>query len=350
MDHRFRTFTVFLALLLGTSACQSILPDATATPHAAPTLTAAPLPVIIDTDMAADDWMAILYLLQRTDIAVQAITVTGTGEAHCDPGVQNALGLVALADHPPVPVACGRQAPLAGQHVFPDDWRRAVDSLMGLSLPEGQNPASGGAALDLLATTLSASPEKITILSLGPLTNLGELFQSQPEIIQKVRGIYSMGGAVQVAGNMESSGMDNQVAEWNIYVDPHAANLVFASGAPVSLVPLDATNHAPITMEFYKALRKARLTPEAGFVYEVLNRQERFIKAGGYYFWDPLAAAVLADESLATWEQRSLCVIEEEGPTSGQTVTGADCPAVRVAVSADRARFEEVFVDVLNNP
>ena len=88
-------------------------------------------PFIIDTDMAADDWMAILYLLQRPDVDVRAITVTGAGEAHCQPGVQNALGLTALAGRPQIPVACGRETPLKGDHAFPMDWRKNVDALLG---------------------------------------------------------------------------------------------------------------------------------------------------------------------------------------------------------------------------
>lgn len=113
------------------------IPAAPTQPPATPTLpapTGTSLPpgtkiVVIDTDMAGDDWMAILYLLQRPDIIVQAITVTGTGEAHCQAGVKNALGLVALAGNNPIPVACGRETPLQGDHVFPDSWRSSVDSL-----------------------------------------------------------------------------------------------------------------------------------------------------------------------------------------------------------------------------
>ena len=347
MHHKSVIFPIYLTLALLLSACslvESLFAGATATPHAAPTAAAQPLPVIIDTDMAADDWMAILYLLQRTDISVRAITVTGAGETHCVPGVQHALGLVALAGGPLVPVACGGETPLAGDHTFPDDWRLAVDSLLGLSLPEGRNPAPGISAPELLTSTLLASPEKTTLLTLGPLTNLGELFAAQPELVDRIQSIFIMGGALRVPGNLDSSGIDNQVAEWNIYVDPHAANLVFATGAPVSLVPLDATNHVPLTQEFYDALRAARLTPEAGFVYQILDRQKPFILSGGYFFWDPLAAALMADESLATWEQANLCA------TSGQTLARQGCPPVRVATSADASRFEEVFLDVLNNP
>jgi inosine-uridine nucleoside N-ribohydrolase len=74
--------------------------------------------------MAADDWIATLYLLGRLDISVDAITVTGVGEAHCGPGVENALGLTALAGRQDAPVACGREKPLASDHAFADEWRQ----------------------------------------------------------------------------------------------------------------------------------------------------------------------------------------------------------------------------------
>ena len=98
-----------------------------------------PSPVIIDTDMAADDWMAILYLLNRTDITVEAITVTGAGEAHCGPGVENALKLINLAGKTNIPVACGPEVPLSGGHTFPAGWRTSVDNLLGLDLPSGNS-------------------------------------------------------------------------------------------------------------------------------------------------------------------------------------------------------------------
>ena len=131
------------------------------TSRPAPTAPAHLRPVIIDTDMAGDDWMAILYLLQRTDIAVKAITVAGTGEAHCGPGVEHALGLAALAGKPgSIPAACGRETPLVGSQVFPDAWRKSVDSLNGLSLPAGQNPAPGQSAL----TTQRSEADRVEVL------------------------------------------------------------------------------------------------------------------------------------------------------------------------------------------
>ena len=327
-------------------------PFPTITPHAAPTAAAHPRPVVIDTDMGADDWMAILYLLQRTDISIQAITVAGTGIGHCDPGVQHALGLVALAGYAPVPVACGRETPLIGNHAFPDGWRAAADTFMstGLTLPRGQNPISEKTAVELLASAIQSSPEKVTVLETGPLTNIAELLLSTPSAAKNIEMIYVMSGAVHVPGNVGAAApIDNQVAEWNIYVDPYAANIVFESGVPITIVPLDATNQVKITDDFYLHLQAGHLTPEATWIFDLFTRERGYFQAQDY-FWDQLAAAVLTDESLVTFEDDTLCVVEEEGPQIGQTKIAAGCPKVRVAIVADKARFEQVFLDTLNNP
>ncbi len=306
--------------------------------------------VIIDTDMAVDDWMAILYLLHRPDVNVAAITVAGTGEAHCAAGVRNALKLVALAEHAPIPVACGRETPLQGNHVFPQGWRDFVDSLAGISLADGSNPNTDMNAVQLLTQILQASPAKVDLLTLGPLTNPAEAFQATPGLVNSIEAVTIMGGAVNVLGNVGSDVPGNTAAEWNIYIDPHAANIVLASGISVTLVGLDATNHAILTMDFLQQLQSAQLTPTSVFIYSVLSQMRAMIRSESYYFWDPLAAGILVDESLATYQDYSLCVVEEEGPESGRTVVRDGCPSTRVAVSADRVRFEQQFLETLNSP
>jgi pyrimidine-specific ribonucleoside hydrolase len=306
--------------------------------------------VVVDTDMAADDWMAILYLLQRPDVTVEAITVTGAGEAHCIPGVRHALGLVALSGGDQIPVACGRERPLQGSHTFPHSWREAVDRLFGLTLPAVQEAEPKLPAVELLSSVIRSSPEKITLLTLGPLTNIAEALGGHPALAERIDRIYIMGGAVNVPGNVGASGagIDNDAAEWNFYIDPHAANIVLRSGVPITLIPLDATNHVPLTDAFYARLEREEGSAEAAFVYEVLTQMKALIDSGGYYFWDPLAAAILTDESLGTFRDEEICVIEGKGPESGSTRAREGCPQVRVAVSADAGRFEQVFLEVLN--
>jgi pyrimidine-specific ribonucleoside hydrolase len=336
------------ALLL--AACTGATPPP---PTPRPTWTpfsGAPRPVIVDTDMAADDWLALLFLLQRQDLAIQAITVTGAGEAHCAAGVRHALDLAALGGRPDIPVACGREQPLRGTHAFPLEWRTRVDGLLGLSLPANPRAPQARSAAALLTTQIEAAPAKTTVLALGPLTNLAEALEASPALAGRIAGIVVMGGALDVPGNVGASGMgiDNASAEWNVYVDPYAANVVLRSGAPVTLVPLDATNQVPVTLDFYNRLAAEQHTPAAAFAYEILSRQQDFIASGGYSFWDPLAAALLSDESLATFDTRRLAVVEAEGPDSGRVQAAADGPLVRAAIAADAARFEELFLATLN--
>lgn len=334
---------VGLALVLAACRIQS-------TPRPAPTpFSGTPRTIVIDADMGSDDWMAILYLLNRADVQIQAITVTGTGLAHAEPGARNALGLVALAGQPEIPVAAGRETPLAGDHSFPSDWRTDADMLSGLSLPSNPHAISSQSAVELLTSTIQSAPVKVTILALGPLTDIAELLQANPAVEENIEAIYIMGGAVDVPGNVGSSGVgiDNQTAEWNIYCDPHAASIVFESGVPITLIPLDATNHVPATSRFYNRMKNDHITPEATFVFDLLTKHKGQLN-GGYYFWDPLAAAILTENSLAAVETRQLIVVEE-GSESGRTQEVSEGgAAIRVAVNADRERFEQLFLDTLN--
>jgi inosine-uridine nucleoside N-ribohydrolase len=301
--------------------------------------------------MAADDWLAILFVLGRPDLDVTAITVTGTGEAHCEPGVRHALDLAALAGQPDIPVACGRETPLAGTHAFPQPWRQRVDSFLGLTLPQSPSSPSAESAVTLLTTTLESSAgARVTLLALGPLTNPAELLRQSPDVGKRIAAIYVMGGAVEVDGNVGASGVgiDNRFAEWNIYADPLAADAILRSGLPITLVPLDATNHVPMTTAFVDRFAAEAGTPEARFAKDLFGRLHDDIAAGFTSFWDPFAAAVLADDTLAQFGERALGVVQDEGPESGRIVSVQTGPATRFATTADAQRFEALFIDTLN--
>ena len=318
-------------------------------PGNVPSLREDATPFIIDTDMAGDDWMAILYLLQRPDVNVIAMTVTGAGEAHCGPGIRNALDLLMLAGRPEVPVSCGRESPLLGDHSFPIEWRNAVDGLFGLSLPQNPNQPPNESAPELISRLLHESDQEVHIVALGPLTNIAETFEADISLNNNLKILTIMGGAVNVPGNVGPTlNIENQYAEWNIYADPHAAKVVFDIVSPITLVPLDATQHAPVTMDFYKRMENDRHTPAAEFVHRILTQLENSIQQGGYYFWDPLAAAIATDESLTKFQEQNLIVIEEDGPNSGRTSISDAGKIIRVAVWADQTRFEETFLDTLN--
>ena len=308
-----------------------------------------PQPVIFDTDMAHEDMFSALFLLSHPNVDVRAITVTGTGEAHCEPGVENALGLVAVSGHVDIPIACGRETPLAGNHVFPAEWREGADKAYGRPIAAGSE-ASELSAPDLIIDILRSSDEPVTIVAVGPLTNIAEVIQKEPGIIADIKEIYIMGGAVKVEGNVGISGVgiDNKYAEWNIYIDPVAANVVFSSGAPITLVPLDATRYVPVTRRFYSTLGNNLNTPAANVVYELLTANLDFVSSGGFQFWDSLTSAIFTDPSIATFEEFQLTVVEEEGPESGRTQPDPNGPNIRVAMNANQSRFEQIFLTILN--
>jgi inosine-uridine nucleoside N-ribohydrolase len=308
-----------------------------------------PKPVIFDTDMAHEDMFSALFLLSHPNVDMKAITVAGTGEAHCRPGVVNALGLVKVSGHKEIPVTCGREIPLAGNHAFPSEWRQSADAAYEVTIPKGGEPSELSAA-DLIIDIVQNSDEPVTIVAVGPLTNIAEAIQKDTSITSNIKDIFIMGGAVKVDGNVGNSGVgiENQHAEWNIYIDPVAANIAFTSGIPVTLVPLDATKDVPVTRKFYDSLSNYLNTPSANFVQEMLAANLDFVDIGGFQFWDTLTSAIFTDESLADFEEMQLSVVEEEGPESGYTKPDAAGPMIRVATSADRGKFENIFLTILN--
>ena len=340
-----KAFVTVTFLLLVLTGCGT--PNITPDPEVIEIQT--PKPVILDVDMAHEDMFSALFLLSHPNVDLRAITIAGTGEAHCETGLQNALGLIAASGEEDMPVACGRAAPLAGNHEFPAEWRRAADVAYGVTLPTG-GIASSLSASDLIIDIIRNSEEPITIVAVGPLTNIAEAIQNEPGITLIIKEIYVMGGAVEVEGNVGNSavGIQNEYAEWNIYIDPMAANIVFNSGIPIVLVPLDATRDVPVTRNFYQALEEHRDTPSANLVYEMLTANLGFIDSGGFQFWDSLTAAIFTDPSLTQFEEMELTIVEEEGPESGRTKPTSDGSKIKVALSADRERFEQNLLTVWN--
>ena len=350
---RVAVLLVALALALALASCGGGPAPAPGSGSAAPSatpFTGEPRKVIVDTDMAADDWLAILFLLGRPEVEIVAITITGTGEAHCEPGIRNALAIVALGGRPNIPVACGRETPLQGTNAFPAPWRENVDRLAGVEIPDGTGALLDGTAVELLETAMIDAGEPVTLLALGPLTNVGELLRDRPELAQRIEATVIMGGAVEVDGNVGRSGVgiDNPSAEWNIFCDPLAAKLVLDAGPRVTLVPLDATNRVPVTTAFLDGLAASARTPGARFVADVLESFRPSIEGPGYFFWDPLAAAILVDESLAMFDATPLTVTTQPGPEEGRTIRADAGPAARFATSADAARFEATFLAALD--
>jgi inosine-uridine nucleoside N-ribohydrolase len=308
-----------------------------------------PRTVIIDTDAGSDDLMAIAFLLSRPDIRVEAITVVN-GEAHVHVGATNVLRLLELAGRRDVPVFAGREAPLSGNAEFPAEWRKTSDELPGVTLPEPTRAIESQSAAEYLAKRLSDAAHPVQVLATGPLTNLAEAFTRAPRAARTIRQIVIMGGAVHVSGNLGDIGMfktDNSAAEWNIFIDPAAAKTVFASGAQIRLVPLDATQRVPLDMAMLEQFQSRAKTPLARFVSQLLATNRENIRQGFYFAWDPLAAVALSSPIVATF--RPMAIEISDGPREiGRTVEVKKGRAnVQVAIDANALRFRELFMTAL---
>ena len=304
-------------------------------------------PILIDTDVAPDDLVAISFLVASPRVEIKAITVSGTGEAHCADGVDVVLRLLERMAAPPIDVACGRETPIAGDHAFPDAWRAAVDGGSGLGLPATSRQPFAGTATDLIATTAEAV-DGLRVLTLGPLTNLAEALERHPDLAGRLESVYAMGGAVFVPGNVRFGGPpDNEVAEWNIYVDPTAAQVVIDAGMTVRLISLDGTNQVPVTPEFAARIQQDATGPGAQVLAELFATHP-FMTDGTYFLWDPLAAAMAADYPLGSFSAARVDVEEAEGPQVGFTRPVEGTPNVEYLSSADLAAAEATLLETLN--
>jgi inosine-uridine nucleoside N-ribohydrolase len=304
-------------------------------------------PLVIDTDVAPDDLVAIAFLLGTPNVDIEAITVSGTGEAHCDGGVDVVLRLLERLDAPPIPVTCGRETPMAGGHAFPDAWRSNADRGAGLDLPVTSRQPYEGDAVELMVETADTA-DGLRVLTLGPLTNLADALGRHPDLAERLESVDVMGGAVRVPGNVRFGGPpDNEVAEWNIYVDPTAAQTVLESGVPVRLTSLDGTNQVPVTQEYAQRVRQEATGPGALALVELFDAQP-FMTDGTYFLWDPLAAALAAGYPLGTFSAARIDVEEAEGPESGFTRPIDGTPNVEYLSTVDRAAAEDALLEALN--
>jgi pyrimidine-specific ribonucleoside hydrolase len=337
-----RPHTLLLAAALLLAGCAARGPATEA-----PRLLAEPLALVVDSDMGADDMLALLFLLRRPDVEMLAVTVSGTGLTTCAAGVPQARALLAAAGREAVPVACGSEAPTAGDAVFPAEWRAAATAGNGLQLPAAPAEPMGD-AVELLGSAAASAGRPVTLLALGPLTNVAEALERHQALAGELAAIYVMGGALDAPGNLREGGVDNAVAEWNSYIDPAAAERVFASGVPLALVPLDATDGAPASRELLSRLGRDQGTAEARLAHKLLDAQRELLLAGELYVWDAVAAALMLDESLGQWRSTGLRAVTAAGPELGRVLADGGRPAARVATSIDRARFEGVLVETLN--
>ncbi len=302
-------------------------------------------PILIDTDAGSDDLMAIAFLLSQKDVRIDGITIAN-GLAHVDAGARNVARLLELAGRRDVPVFAGRSQPLRGNAEFPSDWRKIADEVPGVTLPPIERRPETRPAADYLIERLKQPDRPVRILALGPLTNLSEVLKRAPSSAGAIREIVIMGGAVHVPGNLADGGVfhtSNKTAEWNMFVDPLAARIVFRSGINIRLIALDATNTVPIKAEFLHNFESHARTPLGRFVVQILQSDHEAIEQGIFYAWDPLAAVALLHPGVVKVSPLHI-EIREDAPEEGRTLAAPGRPNARVALQADGAEFRRLFL------
>lgn len=303
----------------------------------------APLPIIIDCDPGHDDALALLLALARPELRVLGVT-TVAGNASLEHTTRNALSVLTLADRTDVPVAAGADRPLS-RPLRSAPEVHGVSGLEGAELPAPTVGPVDEDASTLMARLVAESPSPVTLVPVGPLTNIARFLVDHPDLRSRIAHICLMGGAVG-EGNASAS------AEFNIWVDPEAAAAVFDAGIPLTMIGLDVTHQALVTLA--ETERFAQLGNRTGVIFAGLLRFFARFHANRYG-WDgaPIhdAVAVAHLLPLGLVETRPYRVEVEtiSELTRGRTVvdlhalTGLPANA-EVGVGIDRERFVELLV------
>jgi purine nucleosidase len=276
-----------------------------------------PRKIIIDTDPGQDDAVAILLALASPkEIEVLGITAVA-GNVPLPLTAKNARIICELAGKPEVKVFAGCDAPLKRKLVTAEHVHGQT-GLNGPKLPDPTMPLQDQHGVDFIIDTLRTHEAgTVTLCPLGPLTNIATAFNQAPDIIEKVQEIVLMGGAYFEVGNITPA------AEFNIYVDPEAAQIVFASGIPITVMSLDITHKALVTPERNDAFRA--LGTEVGVaVAEMTDFFERFDKekygSDGAPLHDPCVTAYLIRPDLFTGRHVNVEIETQSDLTLGMTV------------------------------
>jgi purine nucleosidase len=300
--------------------------------------------LLIDTDTASDDAVALVMALKHPEVQVEAITIVA-GNVPRDQAVQNALYTVELCAAA-VPVYAGAPAPLerpleTAQFVHGEDGMGDI----GLRL-EGRIPA-GGDAIDTIIEIITNNPGEVTLVTLGPLTNVAIALTRDPSLASKVSECVIMGGTGQGPGNVTAD------AEFNIWVDPEAARIVFESGMPITLVGWDiSTRYATFGPEEARALRDIG-TDIARFCIDIQATLTKYAVEvsglAGFDLPDPIAMAIALAPGIATRTRPVFIAVGTREFDRGAThISESRKPNVDLVQEADRERFVAVLQAALS--
>lgn len=328
-----------------------------------------PRPVILDTDPGIDDALAILLAIASPEVDLRGVSVTG-GNCPLTDGWVNARNVLALAQRSDIPALAGVALPLL-RPAFTAAETHGASGLGYAVLPASSAPPASEHGVDFIIREIMAQPGEVTLIPVAPLTNIAMAIRKTPAIVSAVRQVIIMGGAVRVDGNTTA------LAEFNFFVDPHAAHIVLTSGMPITLVPWDITVEVMLLQQHIDRLSKVD-SPVSRFIAAATRFYMEFHHASfgvvGCAINDPVALALAFMPELATTRAVRIDIEYSSELTMGKTVlsyvgdeslpprdsdmTGFDSsqwparwrsmhrpiPNVQLVTTFDTARFIDLFV------
>jgi len=302
--------------------------------------------ILIDCDPGIDDAVALLLAIRSGGLDIKAIT-TVSGNLTADRCSINARRVLELVGRPSIPVTPGPMSPLV--RPFPaDPFSHGGDGLADVGLPPASLPEQPGFAPDVIVDLVNAHAGDITLVALGPLTNIALALMRDPSLASKVDELVMIGGAYGFhgAGALRATGV-NPVSEWNIYVDPEAAHIVFNSGLPVRAIGLDIVGHPEMELS---AGHRSMLRDSATQAAKFLLSAEDFVKTRGFgsytSFIDAAAIAYVLDPSLFTMQTLEVAVETQSPLSRGQVIVErrqhfrwTHLPTIQAASDMDFARY-----------
>lgn len=273
-----------------------------------------PFRVIIDTDPGVDDALALLLAMRSPELKIEGITPVA-GNVPLDLTLPNALRMVEIAGHTDIPVAVGAKTPLV-RRLVTAAYAHGENGLGGAVFPEPKTKPIAEPAAEFIRAIVHKYPGEVTLIPIGPLTNIATALNLDAELAGMVQGIVLMGGSL-------SGGNITPAAEFNIYVDPEAARIVFQSGIPITMVGLDATRKTSLTEDHVRTLEAAQ-NPVSQAAAKIgrnainHNRERGFLVGPNMH--DSLAVAAFLDPSILKFKEYYVDVETTGELTAGETL------------------------------